>query len=206
MTGVLVVGAGGMGREAVDVARAAGHRVVGVVDDGPYVTDVERLTRLEVPFLGGLDAWVALGTPTPWVVAVGDPGVRRRLAARLMGFGEAAPALVHPSATVGSDVRVGDGSIVCAGARISTNVRLGRHLHLLSNAVVGHDVVVGDHVSINPGAVVSGAVTIGDDTLIGAGSTVLQVLAVGSRSIVGAGACVVRDVIDDVVVTGVPAR
>lgn len=207
MTGALVVvGAGGMGRETIDVARAAGREVVGVVDDGPSHDDLDRLARLGVAYLGDLDAWLSSGSTTPWVVAIGDPALRRRLAARLEAVIAPAPALVHPAVTLGSDVLVGDGSIVCAGARVSTHVRLGRHDHVLANAAVGHDVVAGDHVSINPGAVVSGAVRIGADTMIGAGATVLQQLRVGARSVVGAGACVVRDVTDDVVVRGVPAR
>lgn len=204
--GLVVVGAGGMGRETIDVARAAGREVVGVVDDGPSSADLDRLARSGVAYLGDLDGWLSSGSTTPWVVAVGDPTLRRRLTARLVRVAAPAPALVHPAATLGSDVLIGDGTIVCAGVRVSTHVRLGRHDHLLSNAVVGHEVVVGDHVSINPGAVVSGAVRIGADTMIGAGATVLQQLTVGARSVVGAGACVVHDVTDDVVVRGVPAR
>jgi sugar O-acyltransferase (sialic acid O-acetyltransferase NeuD family) len=204
--GLVVVGAGGMGRETIDVARAAGREVVGVVDDGPSPADLDRLARLGVAYLGDLDGWLSSGSTAPWVVAVGDPALRRRLAARLAAGAAPAPALVHPEATLGSDVLVGDGSIVCAGVRVSTHVRLGRHDHLLAGAVVGHDVVVGDHVSINPGAVVSGTVHVGADTMIGAGSIVLQQLTVGARSVVAAGACVVRDVTDDVVVRGVPAR
>lgn len=204
--GLVVVGAGGMGRETIDVARAAGREVVGVIDDGPSTADLDRLARLGVAHLGDLDGWLASGSTTPWVVALGDPALRRRLAGRLASVAAPAPALVHPAATLGSDVLVGDGSIVCAGVRVSTHVRLGRHDHLLANAVVGHDVVVGDHVSINPGAVVSGTVRIGADTMIGAGSTVLQQLTVGARSVVAAAACVVHDVTDDVIVRGVPAR
>ncbi|TWX34026.1 acetyltransferase [Frigoribacterium sp. ACAM 257] len=207
MTGaVVVVGAGGMGREAVDVARAAGRRVVGVVDDGPSEHDLVRLARLDVPFLGGVDGWIASGSTTPWVVGIGAPSVRRSIAARLAPLAPAAPALVHPAATLGSDVTLDVGTIVCAGARISTHVRIGRHVHLLANSATGHDVVIGDHVSINPGAVVSGAVTVGRDSLVGAGSTVLQQLRVGERCVVAAAACVVRDVADDLVVRGVPAR
>ena len=203
---VVVVGAGGMGREAVDVARAAGREVVGVVDDGPKTDDLDRLARLGVAYLGDLEDWSSSASVTPWVVGVGDPALRRRLARRLAAVTAPAPALVHPAATLGSDVRVGDGSIVCAGARLSTHVRLGRHAHVLANAIVGHDVVVGDHVSVNPGAIVSGAVRIGSEALIGAGATVLQNLEVGEGSVVGAGACVVRDVVGGVVVRGVPAR
>lgn len=203
---VVVVGAGGMGREAVDVARAAGVRVVGVVDDAPSAIDLGRLARLHVPFLGPVDSWLVHAGTTPWVVGVGSPEVRRRLAGRLDGARGRPAVLVHPAATVGSDSHLGPGSVVCAGARVSTGVRAGRHAHVCPGATLGHDAELADFVSVNPGALVSGSVQIGEAVLVGAGAVVLQGLSVGPESVVGASACVVRDVAPGLVVRGVPAR
>jgi len=203
---VVVVGAGGMGRETVDVARAAGVRVVGVVDDRASVVDLGRLARLDVPFLGSVDSWLAHDGTTPWVVGIGAPEVRRRLAGRLATAPARPAALVHPAATVGSDSHVGPGSVVCAGALVSTGVRAGSHVHVGPGATIGHDAELADFVSVNPGALVSGSVRIGRGVLVGAGAVVLQGLSVGADSVVGASACVVRDVAESVVVRGVPAR
>ncbi len=68
---------------------------------------------------------------------------------------------MHPSVTMGAEVTVGAGSVLCAGARITTNIVLGRHVHVNLNATIGHDTVVGDYVSLNPLASISGDCVLG---------------------------------------------
>ncbi len=212
MRDLVVIGAGGFGRETLDVIeainRAAGeavHRVVGVVDDAPSPVNCDRLAQRGHRLLGTIDEWLASGRGEGCVIAVGDPAVRRRIAGRLSGVGFVA-GLVHPSAVVGSCFLAGPGSVVCGGVQISTNVELGDHVHLNPGAIIGHDARLADLVSVNPGAIVSGEVTVEREVLIGAGAVVLQGLKVGRGSTVGAAACVVRDVEPGVTVKGVPAR
>lgn len=210
---VVVVGAGGFGREALDVldAMAAGSRrpelrVLGVADDAPSGVNLGRLADRGVPHLGGLDDLVRTVEPRRFVLGVGNPEVRRSLAGRLEQAGWEPLTLVHPNAVIGSMARIGAGGVVCAGVQLSTNVRLGRHVHLNPGSIIGHDARLGDWVSVNPGAVISGEVAVGSATLIGAGAVVLQGLSVGDRVVVGAAACVTRDVADGQTVVGVPAR
>jgi acetyltransferase-like isoleucine patch superfamily enzyme len=51
-----------------------------------------------------------------------------------------------------------------------------------------------------------GAARVGSFSLLGLGAAVLPGVSVGSRSIIGAGSVVARDIPDDVVAMGVPAR
>jgi sugar O-acyltransferase (sialic acid O-acetyltransferase NeuD family) len=207
---VVVVGASGFGRECLDVLQAmaaAGSpvEVAGVVDDGPSELNLERLAARGVAYIGTVEEWLATDTDArQYVLGVGGPGVRRRLVTRLEDAGARPFAAIHPSATFGARVVLGEGVVVCAGAAVSTNVRLGHHVHLNPNATIGHDAVLSDFVSVNPGAVVSGEVTIGEGTLVGASATILQGLRVGRDAVVGAGCVVTRDVPAAVVVKGVP--
>jgi sugar O-acyltransferase (sialic acid O-acetyltransferase NeuD family) len=209
---VVVIGASGFGREALDVVEAmaaagAPVAVVGVVDDGPSALNLERLADRGVPFLGTVEEWLAGGVGhVRYVLGIGDPAVRRRVVARLDEAGARPFTAIHPSATFGAVGTVADGVVVCAGATISTNVRLGRHIHVNPNATIGHDAVLGDFVSVNPAAVISGEVVVGAGTLVGAAATILQNLAIGEGVVVGAGAVVTKDVPHGVVVMGVPAR
>lgn len=209
-----VIGAGGFGREVVSLVRRLGrtdpgYEVAGVVDDAPSAQNVARLERLGVPLSGDLAG--ALRRTEPWsaVVAIGDAAVRERIVRRLAEEAAAPvdlPALVHPDATVGEDVELGEGTVVAPGVRLSACIRVGAHVHLDQNVTVGHDTVVGDFARLNPAACVSGDVTLGRGVLVGANATVLQGRSVGDHAVVGAGAVVTRDVPGSRTVIGVPAR
>jgi sugar O-acyltransferase (sialic acid O-acetyltransferase NeuD family) len=210
---VVVIGAGGFGREALDVVEAVNavatnpvFDVLGVVDDAPSEVNLERLRRRGATYRGTLADWLDRSVDAGVVIGVGAPAARRRLDEMLTGAGLDAVTVVHPAAGVGSATRLGAGTVVCAGAQVSTDVTTGRHVHVNPNATIGHDTVLEDYVSVNPAATVSGECRIGAEVLVGAGATILQGLEVGAGAVVGAAACVVRDVRPGVVVKGVPAR
>lgn len=211
-TPIVVVGAGGFGRETLDVIEAVNRSlasppfaILGVVDDAPPEMSLKRLADRDIAYLGSIDDWLATNSPAVYLIGVGAPAVRRRIDAILSAAGLSAAIAIHPSAVIGSMGSIGDGAIVCAGAQISTNVTLGRHTHVNPNATIGHDSVLEDFVSINPNATVSGDCHLESGTYIGSSSVILQGLRTGQGSTVGAAACVVRDVPAWTVVTGVPA-
>ena len=213
MIPLVVVGAGGFGRETLDVVAALNAQskdpvfdLLGVIDADPSGLNLERLRAREVAYLGTEAEWIAQGISANFVVAIGSPNVRENVARLFREAGFSAATIVHPSAGVGAATKIGAGSIVCGGAQISTNVRVGEHVHINPNATIGHDTILADFVSVNPAAVVSGDVTVDSHVLIGAGAVVLQGLAVGTGSIVGAAACVVRNVPATTTVKGVPAQ
>ena len=212
-TEIVVIGAGGFGRETLDVLHAVNresstqvYRILGVLDSNPSPDNLVRLGRMGVDWLGSEADWLSSGHDARYLIGVGRPAVRRRIAESFAAAGKSAATVVHPRAVIGSLSTIGAGSVVCAGAQISTNVTLGEHVHVNPSATIGHDSALSDFVSINPGAIVSGDVTIGAGTLIGAGAVVLQGLAVGADALVGASACVVRDVASGQIVKGIPAR
>jgi sugar O-acyltransferase (sialic acid O-acetyltransferase NeuD family) len=227
-TRLVIVGAGGHGRETLDVIealnaeglRAGSHgavlplvprgpiEVVGFAADG---IDEAVLARRGVAHLGPAAAILdLLGEPVGYHVAIGSGTVRARIDRQILAadpaWGDRAVSLVHPSASVGSDLRIAPGLFLAAGARLTTNIEIGRLAQVNVNAVISHDCVVGDYVTISPGALVNGNVTLGDGAFLGTGAVVLPGRTVGAHAVVGAGATVTRDVPDGVTATGVPAR
>src|SRR2546423_7861029 len=208
MTGtpLVIVGAGGHGREMLDVVRAMNAAkptfdFLGFVDDGH--PDVSLLDRLEAPFLGPTGELAKLGAA--YVIGVGTPEPRKRIDQQLSALGLEPAVLVHPMASMGADIELGPGSVVCAHASITTHVRTGRHVHLNVGARVAHDTVVGDYGTLLPNATVSGGVSLGEGVMLGTNSAIIQGLSVGAWTVVGAGAVVIRDLPAGVTAVGVPA-
>lgn len=194
---LFLAGAGGVGREALDVALAAGTPVAGFLDDaraGEVVRGLPVLAPAEAPI--GAD----------YVVAVADPGARARLSALLDARGLQAATLVHPGAGIAPETSVAPGCLVMSHAYVSSGVRLGRHVQVHYGATVGHDAELAERVSVYPGGRISGGVRLGAGATVGAGAVVLQGLVVGEGAFVGAGAVVTRDVAPGLVVVGSPAR
>lgn len=212
MKNVIVIGAGGFGRETLDVIEAhnASQRteklsIHGVLDDSPSNENLKLLEARSINYLGKINDYLEGSESTNYLVAVGNPTHRKKISENLATNNWKPLTVVHPSAVIGTQVRIGEGSIICAGVLISTNVTLNKHVHINPGAIIGHDTILDDYVSINPGAIISGNVTIADQALIGAGSTVLQGLKVDKKAIVGAGSCVVKNVETNKIVKGIPA-
>jgi sugar O-acyltransferase (sialic acid O-acetyltransferase NeuD family) len=207
---LIIVGCGGFGREVLGIAAACQRAglpltVAGFVDDAPSDHDLSALHRLKTPYLGPVTPADSSSDEFAFIVAIGSSTARRRVVHRL-GPAARHAVLVHPDSTIGPGVDVGPGSVIAPGVRLSTNIRVGSHVHLDQNATVGHDSVIGDFARLNPSACVSGAVSVGAGALIGANATVLQGLTIGRDTTVGAGAVVTRNVAENAVVRGVPAR
>lgn len=180
-------------------ARAAGFRVVSVVDDasarwGHEVLGV-AVTGPSAPILDDPDAEV--------VLAIGSNAARRALAAAARcRFA----TIVHPSAIVDATVVLGAGSVVFAGAVIQPDTAIGAHAIVNTAASIDHDCVLGAAVHVAPGSRLAGNVTLGDEVFLGIGAVVIPGITIGARTTVGAGAAVVGHLPAGVVAVGVPAR
>ncbi|AWB96949.1 acetyltransferase [Agromyces badenianii] len=213
MLHVVVVGAGGFGREVLDVLEAlnegspaARYVVDGVIDDSPSELNLSRLADRGYRYLGSLDEYLARGGAARYVIGIGAPQIRARVVMKIGDRLSPIDPIVHPKANFGSRVTLGAGSVVCAGVSMTTNISSGDHVHVNPNVSVGHDSMLGDYVSLNPGCAISGDVVIGDRVLVGTTAAILQGLTIGADAVVGAVACVTRDVAVGQTVIGVPAR
>lgn len=190
---VMIVGAGGFGREVVDSCDGDWR----LVDDdlaGSTVRGQVVLRQSEMP------------PGSAFVVAIADAKVREAIADDLEAQGHVAAVVMDRAAVVGGDSILAPGVIVRSHVSITTAVRLGRHVHVNINATVGHDCLLEDFVTVMPGAHLSGSVTVGRGTMLGTGAVVLQGVHIGEHVRIGAGAAVTQDVPSGVTAVGVPAK
>lgn len=200
---LLILGAGGHGRAVAEVAGEAGWTIAGFTERDGGVRAADVL---------GSDAEVAslarAGRIDAAVVGIGNTALARRVAlyALLREAGVVAPALVHPRAVLSRTCRLGDGSVVFAGALLGTGVELGANVVCYSGVIVEHECRIADHVYLSPGVVLSGQVSVEREAFLGTAAVVCPGLTIGEGAIVAAGAVVVRDVPAGQTVLGVPAR
>ena len=132
LTPLVIIGAGGFGREVLDVVDAINdveprYEVLGFLDDEP--SDPELLESRSQRVLGPVSELA--GIDAEYVIGIGSGTARRAIDE--MADGRPAPILVHPQATIAADVTLGPGGIVTAGVRVTNHIRIGRHVHLNLN-------------------------------------------------------------------------
>ncbi|MBF0330171.1 MAG: acetyltransferase [Nitrospirae bacterium] len=208
MTKLVFVGGGGHAKVLIELVKSlAIYEIVGILD--PVLEIGEKVCG--VPVLGSDDMLRNLYGREVVNACIGVGSTksndnRRRLFENLLQNGFAMPAFVHNKAVVSPSVVVSDGVQIMAGAIVQPGSRLGKNTIINTAAVVDHDCSIGSHVHVCPGAVVSGDCIIADGAFIGAGATLINGVKVGKNSVVGAGAVVLKDVPDDALVKGVPAK
>jgi sugar O-acyltransferase (sialic acid O-acetyltransferase NeuD family) len=204
---VLILGGGGHARVVADAmmrcsASVTGMELIGFLDDDP---SVRRQHIMGKPVLGT----VADLNQIPHdaiVIGIGDNEVRRQLFEKFSTQGETFITVIHPHATIASEVTVGLGTVVFAGVVVNTGTKISDNVILNTACTVDHDCLVDSHAHICPGAHLGGTVRIGEGAFVGIGCAIIHNRNVGEWAIVGGGAAVTKDVPTRTTVVGVPAR
>jgi sugar O-acyltransferase (sialic acid O-acetyltransferase NeuD family) len=219
LTPLVIVGAGGLGRETVAAVRAVNAvaptwGLLGFLDDGvalagQHVDGVPVLGPTSLLAEGSLALPGGDRVPLPNVViATGSPrsfNSRAAIAARLDPATTYA-SIVHPTAVLANGTVVGPGSVLLAHVVTTAPVAIGRHVAMMPQVVITHDDSIGDHVTLGAGVKLAGGVTVGEGAYLGAGALVREHLTIGAGALVGMGAVVTHDVPTGEVWVGNPAR
>jgi len=141
-----------------------------------------------------------------FALGLGNPKLREKLTNVFESIGGKLTSVISPHAKIGTYTKIGEGSTILPNAVISSGSEIGKGCLVYFNSMVTHDCFVGDFVEISPGATILGGVTFGNLSHIGSQAVILPKLTIGNNVIVGAGSVVTKNVIDNQVVLGVPAR
>lgn len=210
--GLVIVGAGSMGREAyayaselIAAGRAQGYdRVSGFIDLGDTPGTYLSRFSLEYDFIDTL-ATHQHRDDFVYVTASGSVSEKRRAV-------EALPAdarwanIIHLTACVAASARLGHGIVLAPFTFVGLDAELGDHVLLNAYASCGHDSRVGRYSILSPYAAITGNVVLEDEVLLGMHSSVIPGRRVGRRSSVSAGSAVLRDVPPGSLIAGNPAK
>lgn len=102
------------------------------------------------------------------------------------------------------DVEVGSSTVIARGT--ITETRIGRNCKIDDNVFIAHNVIIGENSVVIANAEISGSVIIGKNCWVGPASTIIQGLRIGQNSLIGIGSVVIKDVKENEVVAGNPAK
>ena len=203
---IVIMGAGGHGRSVADALELQmPGRLIGFIDDD------ESLIGSNVvgfPVMGN-QSWLwerAATQPVTVAIGLGSISARAEFYEKCESYGIHLTSVIHPTAIIAKSAYLGRGVVVFAQVKVNANAHIGRGAIVGTSVTIEHDVEVGHFTLIGPNVVTGGAVKIGDHSTIGLGSHLLPGVHVGRKSVIGAGAMVTRNVPDDVVAFGIPAR
>ena len=193
-----VYGASGHGKVVSDVLKRNGYTVVAFVDDDESKREFCGLPVMRFKQL--------IEQKIPCALGIGNNKIRNKIYKNLKENKVKVITAIDPSVAIGSDVKIGEGTIVMPNVVINHSAIIGVGCIINSAAVVEHDCVIGDFAHISPNAALAGGVKVRSFSQVGIGSCVRQNIEIGKNTIVGAGSVVVKNIEDGVVAVGNPVR
>jgi len=116
------------------------------------------------------------------------------------------PVIISPEAIVDKSVKIDEGTVIMPGSIINIDSSIGKNCIINTGAIIEHDCKIGNHCHIAPGVHISGEANIGGLSFIGIGATIIQGINIGKNVTIGAGSVVIKDIPDNIIAIGNPAK
>ncbi len=209
---IAIYGAGGFAREVAWLIESCNENVkmyhVGCFIDDNATMQGKVLNGIQVISL----EMARKQNPSANIIGgVGVPKTRQILMEKAASVGFGFETIIHPRVECSRWIKIGTGTVICAGNILTTNIDIGSHVQLNLDCTIGHDVIMGNFTTLAPGVHVSGWVHFGKRVYVGTGAVIIngtedKPILIGDDAVVGAGAVVTKNVPAGVTVTGVPAK
>ena len=206
MKNLIIIGAGGMGRTLYDIARESigfgeDFLIKGFIDD-----NIEALDEFEnyPPILGRISEYIPAEKDVFTFSIGGDS--RRKCIESLIERGAEFINIIHKTARIGTNVKLGVGNIIAAFTTLGADCKVGDYNLIQSYTVIGHDAQIGDFNRIDTHVTCVGGIKIKNETTIHTSAVINHKVVVEDKAKVGACSFVIRKVKEGQTVFGVPAK
>lgn len=198
---IVFIGYSGHAYTVIDIAQKSGYHPTGYFDllensENPY----------QLSYLGNEREFDFSKFTSCVFPAIGDNRLRMKIHHFIQKNKLNECHLIHPSAILGFNVKVETSTLIAAGVIINPLGKIGSACILNTGCILDHEATVENYVHIGPGATLAGNVSVGEGTFIGANSTIIQGVTIGKNCIIGAGSVVLKNVEDNTIMVGNPAK
>lgn len=205
---MIVVGAKGFAKEVLEVLRN-NNALDNLVFYDDISTDVPEKLYDRFKVLRSFEEVIDYFNKVEkkFTLGIGNPVARKKLYEKFSSVGGEYTSTISPHAVIGHfGNTIGAGCNIMTGSIITSDVVIKDGTIINLNCTIGHGCQVGAFVELSPGVHVSGNCIIGDYSALGTNATMLPKVKIGSNVIIGAGSVVNKDIPDNSMAVGVPAK
>lgn len=142
-----------------------------------------------------------------FTIGIGNPVLRNKLYLKFKDIGGVFSSTISPKANIGNfGNSINSGCNIMTGTVITNDIIINKGVLINLNCTIGHDSIIGEFVELSPGTHISGNCKIGDFSVFGTNATLLPKLTIGKNVIIGAGSVVTKDIPDNSLAVGIPAK
>lgn len=207
MKRLLIIGARGWGREVYDIAKAcveagADFTIKGFLDDKENALDGYDNYP---PIIGPVESY-RIQPDDVFICALGDVNYKKKYSDIILNKGGNFISVVHPTAVLGTNAKIGEGCVLGAFANLSNDTVIGNFVTMSIRSGMGHDSSIGNYSHIGGHCAISGFVTIGESVTMHPGCIIVPHRKIGDNAVIGTGSVVLGNVKAGVTVFGNPAK
>lgn len=208
MEKIILIGAGPHAEVVIDIIEDEGkYQIVGIIDSQKEVGSLFKNYRI----LGRQDNIIEICSRFNifnGLVCIGDNWNRMKVVNYIYSLIKKFNFIttIHPKAIISKNAQIGIGSVIMPSVTINTNAVVGDFCIINTNSSFEHYCKMGDYSSISAGVTTGGFVYIGMFSAITLGVTIFDRISIGENTVVGSASLVTKNLPNDVLAYGVPAK
>ncbi len=201
MNKLIIIGAGGHSRVAIEIATLIGYEVIKVIDIN-FSNSFEVI--LGFPVVGNLSYLETIDLDEHDVfVAIGENAERKKVTLSITDYNLNIINLIHPTSYVSTNAILETGILINTRAMVNVGASISQGAIVNTGTIVDHESIIGEYVHLGPGVNIAGRVKIGASTFVGIGTSVIDKLEIGANVTIGAGSVIIRNIEDNSKVVGI---